>query len=383
MYCITGSFVTPAVNDLGCAVSRFTMVVSIQAAVMAFMYPIASKILIKKKIGTVMGLATLIQMIGVALMGVYRTVEMFYISGVMIGIGAAFTGFAAIPVIVHMWFKKKTGMALGIIMAAENIGIVVCSALSAQLITWCGWRITYVIIASLSLILSVPAVFLFVKSPEEAGCRPYGAEERMEAVGITHEWGLTWREAVRTRAFYFAWFVGMCYSVCYSVQGYIATFATMELGQSITFGAQAAMCMSLGCIISSIALGFINDKFGAKAGLGYGVLCILIGYGSMILSIQVPALCIPAALIVGFGGSMYTVQCPLIARLVVGSREYSAIWSFMMVGNSMIGALSFSPIGLFYDIKGSYRGAFIMAILLYIAAFVIGSVAIDFRKRTF
>ena len=78
---------------------------------------------------------------------------------------------------------------------------------------------------------------------------------------------------------------------------------------------------------------------------------------------------------------MYTVQCPLLARTALGSRDYSSIWSLMMTGNSLVGAFSFSPIGLFYDVGGSYRGAFLMAICLYIGALLLGSVAISRGKK--
>ena len=156
VYCIAGNFVTPVVQDLGCSVSQFTMVVSIEAAAMAFMYSPASKILNRKKIGIVMGVASLAQVIGVALMGVYRTVPMFYISGAIIGIGSAFTGFVAVPMVVNMWFEKKAGTVLGIIIAAENIATILYSLLTAELIVRCGWRMTYIIIAVMALILSVP-----------------------------------------------------------------------------------------------------------------------------------------------------------------------------------------------------------------------------------
>ena len=381
VYCIAGNFVTPVVQDMGCTVSQFTMVVSIEAAAMALTYTTASKILNKKKIGRVMGIAALAQVLGVAWMGVCQTVEMFYLSGVVIGIGVAFTGFVAIPMVVNMWFEKKAGTVLGIIIAAENIATILYSLLTAKLIVRWGWRMTYLIIALMALILSVPAVFIFIKSPKEVGCKPYGAGGTEVTVKTTVEWGLTKKEAVHRPVFYMVWLTCMCYSVGCGVQQYLATFATMEIGQSIAFGAQAAMCMSLGCIVSSMLLGLINDKFGAKAGLGYGALCMLLGYSLMLLSIQKPSLCIPAALIVGFGGSMYTVQCPLIARMVLGSRDYSSIWSLMMMGNSMIGALSFSSIGLFYDWGGSYRGAFLMAIGLYIAAYVMGGAAIRTGKK--
>ena len=181
--------------------------------------------------------------------------------------------------------------------------------------------------------------------------------------------------------FYIVWGTCMLYSIGCGVQQYIATFATMELGQTISFGATAAMCMSIGCVFSSMILGAINDKFGVKVGLGYGAACIVLGYGCMIFSLHNPILCVPAALVVGLGGSMYTVQCPLIARTALGGKDYSAIWSLMMTGNSMVGAFTFSSIGLFYDKDGSYFGAFVMAIGLYCVAFVVGSIAINIGKK--
>lgn len=382
VYCIAGNFVTPVVEDLGCSVSQFTMVVSVEAFAMAVMYTTASRILNKRKLGLVMGIGSLAQVVGVGLMGVYRSLPMFYFSGALIGVGVAFTGFVAVPMVVNMWFKKKAGTVLGIVIAAENIAMIFYTLLTAELIVRVGWRNTYMIIAAMAFVLSVPAVFLCLKSPEEVGCKPYGEEESQDYQSQeTQEWGLTRRQAVRSPLLYIAWGTCMLYSIGCGVQQYIANFATMELGQSISFGANAAMCMSIGCVFSSTILGYINDKFGVKVGLGYGAVCIAVGYVLMILSIQTPALCIPGAFIVGLGGSMYTVQCPLIARSALGGKDYASIWSLMMMGNSMIGAFTFSSIGLFYDKGGSYRGAFLMAIGLYIVAFLVGSVAVNLGKQ--
>lgn len=381
VYCIAGNFVTPVVEELGCSVSQFTMVVSIEAFAMAVMYTTASKILNQKKLGPVMGIGCLMQVVGVGLMGIYRSLPLFYFSGALIGVGVAFTGFVAVPMVVNMWFKKKAGTVLGIVIAAENIAMILYTLLTAELIVRVGWRNTYLIIAAMAFVLSVPAVFLCLKSPAEVGCKPYGEEAEDPEIQITPEWGLTRKQAVRSHLLYIAWGTCMLYSIGCGVQQYIANFATMELGQTIAFGANAAMCMSIGCVFSSTILGYINDKFGVKVGLGYGAVCIAVGYILMIMSIQNPGLCIPGAFIVGLGGSMYTVQCPLIARTALGSKDYASIWSLMMMGNSMIGAFTFSSIGLFYDKGGSYRGAFIMAIGLYLAAFLVGAVAVDLGKK--
>ncbi len=385
--CISGNFVTPIVEDLGCMVSQFTMVVSVEAAAMAVMYTTAARVLTTKNIGRVMGIASLAEVVGIALMGTYNNVWMFYLSGIIIGIGVAFNGFIAVPIVVNMWFRKKAGTVLGIIIAVEGLSTVLFTLLTAQMIVGMGWRMAYFMMALICLIVSVPAVFMFIKTPQQVGCEPYGSEDSSaasaaEAESIqASEWGLTRKQAVRSPIFYMAWITCMMYSVGCGVQMYIANFATMELGKTISFGANAAMCMSLGCVASSIILGHINDRFGVKAGLGWGALFITLGYLGMMMSIRNNALLIPSSLLVGLAGSMYTVQCPLLARTALGGKDYSSIWSLMMTGNSLIGALSFSAIGLFYDVGNSYRGAFIMAICLYIGALLIGSVAVNRSRK--
>ena len=382
--CISGNFVTPVVEELGCGVSQFTMMVSIEAASMAVMYTTAAKVLNRCKIGRVMGIAALAEVIGIALMGSYRSVWMFYLSGAIVGVGVAFTGFVAVPMVVNMWFRKKAGTVLGIIIAAEGLSTVLFTKLTAQLIVSLGWRMSYVVMAAIALVVSVPGLFLFVKTPAEVGCEPYGAGEVAEQPGAKKDEplrGLTRAQAVRSPIFYMVWATCMFYSIGSGVKSYIANFSTMELGESISFGATAAMCISLGTVASSIILGFVNDRFGVYAGLGWGALFILLGYGGMILSISNHNLVVPSALMIGLAGSMYTVQCPLLARTALGNRDYSSIWSLMMTGNSLVGAFSFSPIGLFYDIGGSYRGAFIMAICLFVGALVLGSVAITWGKK--
>ena len=382
--CIAGNFVTPVVRELGSSVSEFTMLVSVKAAVMALMYTTAAKILASRKIGYVMGIAALAQILGIALMATYNSVYMFYFSGALIGIGVAFTGYVAVPILINMWFKEKTGTVLGIVMAVEKVAVVMYTILSGQFIVKFGWRNTYVILALISLIVSVPALFLLVKTPEEKGIEPYGAKiiaDNLEENNLK-EPDFTCKEALRMPLFYLVWLTCMLYSVACGVQQYIANFSTMEMQQTITFGSTAAMSVSLGCAISSTMLGYINDKFGVKAGLAWGAFFYAVGYGLLIMSINNPELIIAASILVGFGGVMYTVQSPLLVRFVLGDKNYSSIWALMMVGNSLIGGFSFSPIGLFYDINGSYKGAFIMAIALHVIAFLTGSKSVNMSIKT-
>lgn len=380
------NFITPVVQDLGCEVSTFTTFVSIEAVAMALMYTTAAKILMKNKIGLIMGIASVVEIVGLGLMSTYHSVGMFYFSGLIIGVAQAFTGFVAIPIVINMWFRKQAGTVLGIIVAIGGGAGIVYNFLSAQLITVLGWRMAYLTLAILAAIITLPAVFLIIKSPQEVGCGPYGEEElsadevkKLEGAGT--EGGLTRKEAFGSLFLYIAWLACVLYSYGSGVSGYVATYTTMELGQTIRFGAYAGIALSVGTIISSLILGRINDKLGVKVGLAWGAVTTGLGYLVMLMSRLTPTLVLPAAFIVGLGASMYTVQCPLLARSIVGVKHYSEIWSIMMMANSLIGGGLYSSIGLFYDKIGSYSGAFVMAIIIHIAAFLIGALAITVSKR--
>lgn len=381
-----GNFVSPVVNDFGIQVRQLTLTNSIECAVMAVLYQVAGKVLNTKKLSIVVSSALLLMLLGMFLMGSYSSVYGFYVSGVMIGIGSAFTQYLAMPLIINMWFKKKTGTALGICVSCGNAFSILFNLISAQLIVRTGWRSAYHILALIPLVVALPYVATHLKSPSEVGCRPYGAEEaEAEALadsGAGRAWGVTRKQAFRLPMLYFAWLVCLCYSVGSSVPNYIATFSTMELGTSVELGSIASSVYSVGSVCCGFLLGKINDKYGVKAGMTWGMVFMALGMGGLMLSIQNSALLIPSCFLTGFGGlNMYSVQAPLVARTVVGDRYYSEIWAVLMIGNSMIAALVYSPIGGIYDVTGSFAGAFVLGMVMYATALVFGVIALEMSGK--
>ena len=134
---------------------------------------------------------------------------------------------------------------LGIIVAGGSAASVGYGLLFAQLITSYGWRIAYLILAAMALVITVPAVFLIIKSPAEARYEPYGAQEepqRQQKPAIAaYGWSLTRKQAFRQPLLYIAWMACILYSYGSGVAGFVTPFATMELGQTINFGARVGM----------------------------------------------------------------------------------------------------------------------------------------------
>ena len=195
------------------------------------------------------------------------------------------------------------------------------------------------------------------------------------------EMSLSAHQAFTLPLLYIAWIACVMYSYSSGVAGYATTFSTMELGRSISFGSVVGVCSSLGGVLSSLIVGRINDKYGVKKGLLWGSITTVLGYSIMLLSYKNAFFVYPGIFIVGLGSCMYMVQCPLLARNIVGSAEYSTIWSRMMMVNSLIGGGLYSTIGLFYDKSGTYKGAFLMASAMYIAAGILGAISVNKSEK--
>ena len=218
-----------------------------------------------------MGFASLAEVIGLGLMSTYHSVYMFYFSAALIGVAQSFTGYVAIPAVINMWFKKNNGTVLGVVIAIGSAATMLYSLLTGQLISNFGWRQSYFIMAIMAAILTVPAVFLFIKRPEEAGCEPYGAGEEVATINDSGDgFSLTKQQALKMPMFYLAWLACVCFSYGSGVAYYTQTFSTIELGQSITFSSIIGVCLSLGTIFSSLIVGRINDRLGVRAGACMG-----------------------------------------------------------------------------------------------------------------
>lgn len=387
--CNLSNFITPVVAEFHCKVSDFALTMSINAIGMALFYVTAAKTITTKKVGLVLGIATLCECIGMALMSTYKAVYLFYISGAIIGISGAFTGFVVTPILINMWFKKKAATVLGVVIAAGSAATMLFQMLSATFITSFGWRTAYLVLSGIAFVLMVPMMFFIMKTPEEVGCKPYGDDGAPERQCIENTQntvtGMTRSQAFRAPAFWLAWLCCVLISYGCGVPYYVANYATMELGKTISFGATCTVCVNVGTILGSLLLGQVNDRFGVKSGLCFGAGISVLAFAMLLFSnSQLIWLILAGSALSGVSTCMYSVQAPLLAQEIVGQRDYSSIWSVMMIANSLIGGGLNFTIGYFYDYGGTYKGAFMTSMAMFLAAIMIGLVATNMvrKKRT-
>ncbi len=92
------------------------------------------------------------------------------ILGYGVVIGVASSGFAVTPfsLLINRWFpQQQRGTALGIVVAAFPLSLLIFSPLAAFLIPNFDWRVAFLILAAIMLLVVVPISWFFIREPNK------------------------------------------------------------------------------------------------------------------------------------------------------------------------------------------------------------------------
>lgn len=295
-------------------------------------------------------------------MGMSGSIAMFYILGVLRGIGVGLYGTVPITMLVNRWFHKRNGAAIGMALSFSGLSGALCSPLLSNLIAAAGWRNAYIVMGGLILVFTLPACILpFSMGPEERGRKPYGYEELPKS-----QKGKIADSSTSRFSYMQAGFVLMCiFTVLHtSITGITQHFSgySQSLGLGETFGAALMSCSMMGNICTKLFIGFISDRLGSvKAclmmmGVNAGSLMVLMnGTGAGTAQLLI------AAFLFGSVYSVGAVGIPLLTRYFFGNEHYPQAYSVIGFFTSIGSSSSLAIIGYLFDLFGTYRYAFAAA----------------------
>jgi MFS family permease len=101
--------------------------------------------------------------------------------------------------LIALWFNKRRGLALGIVLAGVGIGGAIWSKLTQWLIELHGWRLAYVWMAGIIALVVLPLVMALTRDrPESMGATVDGLPEEAAGVAAIRETtGYTLTETLR------------------------------------------------------------------------------------------------------------------------------------------------------------------------------------------
>ena len=373
-----GIFYDPVIEDLGFGMGAFSFYILFFGVCSCFVLPFVGKLFRKVDSRILLGGASLVFSGTVFVMGFFHSLPAFYIAGAIQGFASAFLMFFPAPYILGNWFHKKRGLAVGLSAAVAGLAGVLGNPLGSAIIRAFGWRRGFFSFGLISLAMMFPvSVFLLRRSPEDVGCRPYGAEDDDALTGESCPLdGVPASRARRESAFWLLILAGLLAAFMCSYYAHLSPLG-IYFGYGSMVGALMVSCSMAGNVAGKLLLGQLYDRFGLRMALAAGTAVTGAGYLLLLIN-SIPARIIGATLY-GFSMATSTVMIPITIRDVYGSRDYGELLSYSSMVSTLGTSINMAIIGYMVDGFGRQRGYIIslwygLALTLAMGALLIVSI---------
>jgi len=369
-------FIKPVEVELGWGRSEIMAALTIFFLTAAITSPLVGKMVDRHGARNVISIGALVAGVGFAFLSQMRDLWSFYVGYVIVAVGLSATGIVPTSVVVSNWFKRKRGLAIGIMSTGVGAGgLAFAPLIGGYLIPNFGWKASYLALALLTWVLIIPLALLVIKAkPMDLGLYPDGAETH-EIVNVTEapsptSGGLTLRMAFATTTF---WLITVTFLLSAFSQVGIVQNQVPHL-QDIGFPAAAAASalggIGLGSAIGKFGFGWLCDQIPAKYACAIGLLCQVAG---IIIFINIgPAS--PLAIvwlyviIMGLGVGSWLPTMSMLASTNFGLDSYGAIFGVVNFFECVGSATGPLVAAYMYDTMNTYYWAFILFIALYVIA---------------
>jgi len=295
----------------------------------------------------------------------------FYLSYALLSVGTVGIGWIPISSILARWFVRRRGTAIGFTMVGISAGGFFISPLVGVLNTAFSWRLSYVVMGLMVWLIAIPMTLFVVKAgPAEMGLRPDGdpldrpdeaggSEEAKISVDKPEEQGWPFREALKTRPF---WWVAVTFFLAPMAQMGILQHQVplvVEAGLSPEIAA-TAMGVTAGIGgLGKLSFGRISEsldfKYAATVCFGLQALAVF-----LLLFFPSAVMVWIYVLLFGFAMGGVVVLLPIAVGQYFGLAAFGTIMgtiTFMQsIGSSGGAVIS----GLIYDCFGNYTYAKIL-----------------------
>ncbi len=301
----------------------------------------------------------------------------FYIAlGLAVGAGANLMSFTAHSLFLPNWFLRKRAMAIGIAFSGVGVGAIVVLPWLQSIILERGWREACWAMGLLVLCVLGPLNLLTRHRPQDVGLLPDGDTQAQVAAAAKRDgstivdaaWASTaWtvRSAARTARFWWIALGFFCALIVWYMIQVHQTKYLVEIGFSPSMAAWSLGIVSVVAIPGQIGLGALSDRIGREWVWSAACAGFAICYVALIAMEHAPSPALLYLMIVsqGFlGYALTSVMGPIVLEIFEGP-QYGAIFGMLTLPSIAGGAVGPWLGGVIHDASGSYRWAFILALV--------------------
>ncbi len=317
-----------------------------------------------------------------------NSIWVFYIGGVMLGIGLSWTTTTMVGYVVNKWCKENKGTIMGMVLAANGLGGAVATQIVSPIIynenDIFGYRKAYLLIAVILLAVG-SLIMIFFRNEPKTTTASDGKSEKSGTKRKIPEWdGIEYKDVTKTRFFYLA-----CVSIFLTglvLQGMYGISAAhmKDLGMNAEYVAVVMSVHSIALALFKFLSGFLYDKAGLRVSVNICILCAV--FVSVVLAfLSNTATGRILAMMYGIFSSaalpLETVMLPIYARELFGERSFSKVLGIFVSVNTAGYALGAPLMNLCFDKLGSYRVGLYACAALMMIVFVMLQIVITEAKK--
>jgi sugar phosphate permease len=384
-----GVLIVPLEQEFGWSRATISFAIGINLLLYGLVGPFAAALMDRFGVRRTMTLALTITAASVALspaMG--QAWQLVLLWGVVVGLGTGVIGAFLSAYIAVRWFRRRQGLVVGLLTAANAAGQLVFLPNLAELVTHFGWRIMSLGLAG-TVIVFVPLVALLMRDrPRDLGLTPYGeeGEPNIEVAPHGNPLAIAFRAlgaGARKRDF---WLIAGGYFVCgATTNGLVGTHlipACVDHGLSEVAGAGLLAATGVFSFVGGTLSGWLSDRWDNRVLLAwyYGLRGLALMYLPFAFGMSIYGLPLFAA----FYGLDWIASVPPTVRLlnrVVGTERTGIMVAWITVIHQIGAALAAYLGGVLRGAFGTYLEAFMLAgLLLFGAALMVLFIGVGGRE---
>jgi len=304
--------------------------------------------------------------------------ELYVYYGIIAAIGQGGLGFVTQNAMISHWFVRRRGTAIGLATMGQGLGMLTIVPLSQLLISRVGWRAAFMMLGTLILLAIIPANALFLRRhPGEVGQLPDGDSVRSSkklsasrSAVENSQWTLTsalrsfpfWSLTAGHLALGTGLFLIYTHIVAHLVdQGFERLLAAFILG-----------LIGFMRIVGTSLWGYISDRLGREKAYGASILITLLGLICLMgIGFDSPLWFVyAAAILYGIGHSAGNPTYGAVIGDIFGGKNVGTIFGFLEISFGLGMAFGSWSGGTIYDLRGTYRWAFALALACFVVSFL-------------
>ena len=374
---LTSVFVLPVTEGLGIDRGDWMSYMVVMSLACIVASPFLGKLMGKYSLKLWVAFACLCGIVGYIGFSRADSMTAFYLFGIILGIGFAGTVPMPVSIMINKWFGGKIrGTATGIAFLEAGLGGMILSPILNSVIASSGWRMGYITLAIVYVVLMILVLIFANDNPEAKGFTRMGEDEAEKVKDPSERKGMDLKEAMRTPEFYIALLSTVLVVLASSalLANSVAFFVGCGINDASAASFHGFMLGSL--IVGKPVIGFITDKLGIRAST---VISTIIFAGTFAMLFIMPSSPMVFVYLViacyGLGGPTITVVPPLMINGLFGDKDYGTLVGVMNMATSIGGAFGGTVAAMVYDATGSYSGFWIVACISVAIAAILRFVA--------